>query len=80
MWENLIKNLPWYDKIKILRIANGLSQEEAAEKCMTNQKMWWNWETGKNYPRKINRHAIAKIFDVDMKDIFEENESEDKEA
>lgn len=77
MWDKLIEEMSWYDKIKVLRIARGLSQEEIAKKCMTNQKAWWNWESGKSYPRKINRHAIAKALDVDIKDIFEEESIEE---
>lgn len=76
MWDKLINELPWFEKIRILRVAKGLSQEKAATKCMTNQKMWWNWETGKNYPRKINRHAIAKTFGVDVEDIFPDDTKE----
>ncbi len=70
MWDRLIKNLPWHEKIRILRVAKGLSQEQAAKKCMTNQKMWWNWENGKNYPRRINRNAIAKLLEVEENEIF----------
>lgn len=68
--DNLIKNLPWYKKIEILRRANNWTQEEAAEKCSTNQKMYWSWEKGKNYPRKSSQLSIARAYKVKVEDIF----------
>lgn len=68
--KKVINNLPWNKKIEILRVANSWTQEEAAEKCKTNQKMYWNWEKGKNYPRKKSQILIAKAYNVKVEDIF----------
>ncbi|MCD3216286.1 helix-turn-helix transcriptional regulator [Clostridium botulinum C] len=57
-------------KIKILRVVNNWTQEEAAEKCNTNQKIYWSWEMGKSYPRQKSRIAISKAYGVKVKDIF----------
>ena len=66
----LFKNLEWNKKIGVLRIIEGLNQGEAAEKCGTNQKTFWSWESGKAYPRKNSRRAIAQAFGVEEEDIF----------
>lgn len=66
----LFNNLPWYKKIEVLRTIKGLSQEEAAKKCFTNQKSFWSWESGQVYPRKNNRLAIARLFELEESEIF----------
>lgn len=68
--KKVISNLSWNKKIEILRVANSWTQEEAAEKCNTNQKMYWNWENGKNYPRKKSQMLIAKAYNVKVEEIF----------
>lgn len=70
----IFKNLFWNKKMEILRIIKGWSQREAAEKCNTNQKMYWAWETGKNYPRKNSRIAIAKALGISEDEIFSESQ------
>ena len=68
--NTMIENSPWNKKIAILRASNGWSQKEAAEKCCTNQKIYWLWETGRSFPRKNSQRAIAMAFGVDQKEIF----------
>lgn len=70
MIQNKLNDLPWNKKIEVLRIVNNWTQGEAAEKCNTNQKMYWSWEKGKNYPRKRSQATIAKAFKVKIEDIF----------
>ncbi len=65
-----INKLSWHEKMKLLRIMKGWSQREAAEKCGTNQKVYWLWENGKSYPRRNSRRAIAMAFEVAVEDIF----------
>lgn len=69
--SDLIKNLKWNKKLEIFRTIKGWSQAEVAKKCNTNQKAYWNWETGKNYPRGNSRIAIARAFGVSENEIFE---------
>lgn len=71
----LFKKLSWNKKIEVLRTMKGWSQEEAAEKCYTGQRAFWGWESGKSYPRKNSRRAIAQAFGVSEKEIFEEMET-----
>ncbi|MEN6316700.1 MAG: helix-turn-helix transcriptional regulator [Clostridiaceae bacterium] len=66
--------LPWYKKLKHLRIEKGWSQYEAADHCGTNQKNYWNWENNKTYPTKIFRKSIASAFGVLVNEIFQESD------
>lgn len=68
--SDLIKNLTWNKKMEVLRTIKGWSQDEAAEKCFTGQRAYWGWETGKTYPRKNSRRAIAQAFGVKEEEIF----------
>lgn len=70
--DEILEKLPWYKKIQILRVINGWSQVEAAEKCFTVQKAYWTWECGQVYPRKNSRRAISQAFKIPEKDIFGE--------
>ncbi len=67
---NELRVLSWNKKIEVLRVINNWTQEEAAKECNTNQKMYWNWEKGKNYPRKNSQISIASAFKVKVEDIF----------
>lgn len=66
----MVENAPWNKKIAVLRILKGWTQEEAAEKCGTDQRIYWNWENGISYPRTISRRAIARAFGVPVEEIF----------
>ncbi|BDR78908.1 transcriptional regulator [Clostridium tetani] len=68
--SKIISSLSWNKKIEVFRAINDWTQEEAARKCKTNQKMYWSWEKGKNYPRKDSQISIAKAYGVDVRDIF----------
>jgi DNA-binding XRE family transcriptional regulator len=68
--SKLLNSVTWNKKMELLRIVNNWTQEEAAKKCNTNQKMYWSWEKGKNYPRKRSQILIAGAFDVKVNDIF----------
>lgn len=68
--NDIISNLPWNKRIEVLRVTKGWSQYKAAEKCNTNQKTYWNWETGASYPRKNSQLAIARAFCIDINEIF----------
>ncbi|AYF54530.1 helix-turn-helix transcriptional regulator [Clostridium botulinum C] len=57
-------------KLKVLRVINNWTQEEAAKRCNTNQKIYWNWEMGKSYPRRKSRGYISRAYGVDVEDIF----------
>jgi transcriptional regulator with XRE-family HTH domain len=67
----LIQNMPWNEKMEILRAVMKWSQNEAAERCGTTKKNYWLWASGKCYPRRNSRKAIAAAFNVPLKEIFE---------
>lgn len=64
------RTLVWNERIQFLRRVKKWTQREAAEVCIINQKSFWRWETGKNYPIKRNQILIAKAFGVRVTDIF----------
>lgn len=68
--NKLLNSLAWNKKMEILRALNDWTQEEVAQKCNTNQKMYWSWEKGRNYPRKRSQLLIANAFNVEIGDIF----------
>lgn len=70
MLENIFIKLPWYKKIQVLRVVKGWNQTEAANKCLTHQKVYWLCEKGKKYPRLASRKAIADAYEVKIEDIF----------
>lgn len=70
MIEMKVNNLHWYKKIAVLRVINGWNQNEAADKCLTHQKVYWLWEKGKKYPRLASRKAIADAYGLKIEDIF----------
>ena len=74
MIESIFKELTWYKKLEVLRAIKGWGQKEAAEKCLTNQKVYWLWEKGRNYPRLISRKSIAAAYGVRIEDIFSAND------
>lgn len=66
----MFNNLEWFKKIEVLRTIKGWSQEEAAEKCFTGQRIYWAWENGQAYPRRNSRRAIIHAFGVEESEIF----------
>ena len=52
------------DKIRTLRKAIGLTQEELAEKLNVSRQAITKWETGAGTPDIDNINAIAKLFGV----------------
>ena len=74
MLHNLVQKLPWYKKLEVLRVVKDWTQEQAAEACGTNQKVYWNWEKGHKYPRNSSRRCISMGFGVPQEVIFGEGE------
>lgn len=66
------------EKIKFLRRENNLTIKEAAEKSITTEKCWSDWEHGKAVPRDKNKKIIASVLGVDVETIFETSKN-DKE-
>ncbi len=70
------------DRIKKLRKANKMSQEEFAEKLFVSRSLVAKWELGQRYPSAELIRDIAKLFDVPyeklIKDDYEALESGDE--
>lgn len=50
------------EQIKNIRMANGLSQKEMAEKLFVSQQAVSRWETGASYPDVPTLKLIALTF------------------
>jgi len=72
--NEIFENLPWNKKLEVLRVALGFTQTELANKCLTNQKVYWSWEAGARYPRKIYREKLSTIFSVPENEIFKDSD------
>jgi DNA-binding XRE family transcriptional regulator len=74
MIKELVNSSVWHGKLKLLRTSKGWNQKEAAEKCFTHQKSYWSWESGKVYPRLVNRKALAKAHGLKVEQIFSDHD------
>lgn len=62
----LYKRLRSNEKIKVLRTAQNLTQQELANKCGTSQKNVWLWETGKTKPINIYQEKLKEVLGEDV--------------
>ncbi len=58
-------------RIKELRKARGLSQDQLSEKVNIDPKHLSRIEVGKSYPSLDTAEKIAKALNVEIKDLFE---------
>ena len=58
-------------KIAELRIGANLTQEQLAEKLYITRELVSKWETGKRNPDYKMILKIAKIFNIEVEDIFD---------
>ncbi len=57
-------------KVKALRLAKGLSQEKLAEYVNMSREHISCIERGKNLASTETLYALAKYFEIDIKDFF----------
>ena len=57
-------------KIKTLRIRQGLSQQELADKLFVSRSAVAKWENGNGRPSDVNLESICKFFDIDKKSLM----------
>ena len=62
------------DKLKELRIKEGLSQQALAEKLFVSRSAVAKWENGNGIPSNVNLNAICKFFDVDEEWLLDREE------
>lgn len=65
------------EKLLSLRKEKGLSQEELAEKLEISRQSVSKWERGEAYPDTNNLIKLAKIYDVSLDDLINDEEDED---
>ena len=56
--------------LKIMRIKNGMTQEELARKANISSVLVSLYECGRNFPRKATLDALAKALNCDVRDII----------
>lgn len=59
-----------HERIRFLRKQNNFTIKEAAEKSITTEKCWSDWEHGKAIPRDKNKKIIATVLGVEQRIIF----------
>lgn len=69
--EEFIK-MEVHERIRFLRKQMNLTIKEAAEKSITTEKCWSDWERGKSIPRDKNKKIIASVLGVEQRIIFGE--------
>ncbi|QEH61935.1 helix-turn-helix transcriptional regulator [Spiroplasma chinense] len=67
-----------YDKIQLLRKENNLTQSELAEKLNVSRQAVQKWEAGTATPDVLKLPELAKIFNVTI-DYLLDNDAEQKE-
>ncbi len=61
------------NKMKKLRIANGLTQKQLADSLNVSQNAVYNWENGKREPSIDMIKKIAKVFDFPLYLLLDDN-------
>lgn len=67
------------EKIKYLRKANNMTQEELAEKLNVSRQAITKWESGIGTPDITNIEALAKLFNVTIDELLSKNSNINKD-
>ncbi len=62
------------DRLKELRIKNGLTQKELGEKLFVSRSAICKWEMGNGYPSDVNLEALCSFFHVEEDYLMERND------
>jgi transcriptional regulator with XRE-family HTH domain len=65
-----INETPWFIKLVVLRVVNGWSIKEAAERICVHSRIYQNWECGRFKPHPSNQVRLAKLYGVPQEEIF----------
>jgi len=68
--QEMYISIKFNQRMKYLRKTRNLTIKQAADKCITTEKCWSDWENGKAIPRKRNRRIIALTLNVSEEIIF----------
>lgn len=58
------------ERLKLLRVAKKLTQEDLAAKVGVKQKAYWNWESGTYEPIDYYKRQLSEALGVEPKDIW----------
>lgn len=58
------------ERLKQIRQNANLTCEEASEMVGVSHGSWWNWETGKSFPRDASLEKVAHEFGVRKEWLF----------
>lgn len=58
------------EKIKLLRVSNGITQEELAEKLNVSRSAVAKWETDNGTPEISNLKLISKMFSISLDELL----------
>ncbi len=62
------------DKIRLIREAKGLTQEQVAEKLEMSPNAYGNIERGENDPKLSKLQKIAEIFEIELSELVDLSE------
>jgi len=62
------------EKIRLIREAKGLTQEQVAEKLEMSSNAYGNIERGENDPKLSKLEKIAEIFEISLSDLVDLSE------
>lgn len=65
-----INEAPWFIKLAVLRIMNGWSMKEVAERICVHSRIYQNWERGRFKPHPSNQVRLANLYSVPHQEIF----------
>ena len=66
------------EKLKKLRIDNGLTQDELAEKIYVTRTAISKWETDKGYPSIDSLKQLSNLFEVSIDELISDSDMENK--
>lgn len=59
--------MKFHEKIKFLRIENGLTQEELSKRLRVSNRSYISWEKGESIPRDLRVYLeLTKVFSVSL--------------
>lgn len=61
--------------LRTIRESKNVSQQEVADYVNVERKTYMNWETGVSDIKSIYIPQLAEFFNVEIKDLFNENSS-----
>ena len=62
------------EKLKALRNAKGLTQEELAKAIYVSRTLITKYESGVVYPSEINAEKLALFFNVKLSDLIDKED------